>query len=174
MSGIAVHKRTDWTNGHKAPSVSPANPQKLGAGADMFVHHTAGFSIGIETIQLQIATMRAIWQYHVEHNGWDDIGYNFVVCPPHGKLSRAHIWPARGWDHIPAAQQGYNTGNWAVSVIGNYDKEKVDPDVLLAIEYLMKQAKKKGIGIHVKGHRDVNPTTCPGSKLYAQLKTLKV
>lgn len=173
-SGYVYHERKEWADNHPAPDVSPASSLKLTSSASMFIHHTAGLSIGIDSIPEQIATMRGIWHHHVNVNGWSDIGYNFVVCPPHGKLTRAHIWVARGWDKIPAAQEDYNTGNWAIAVIGNYDRERPDPDVLLAIEAMMRRAKKRGAGYRVRGHRDVNQTSCPGDKLYAKLKTLAI
>jgi hypothetical protein len=172
MSTVVFHQRNAWTDGYPAPTLPQGTTQHLDLDALMFVHHSAGFSLGIRTVAEQISVVRMFWHYHVHVHGWADIGYSFVVFPPHGKLTRAHVYVGRGWGKIPAAQQGYNSGNWAACVVGNYEVEPVHPRVLDGLRLLRQRAAAQGFGNAVRGHRDVNPTSCPGARLYAKLGEL--
>lgn len=139
----------------------------------MYVHHSAGLSLSIDTIGEQRNVMRAFWHLHVKEFGWDDVAYSFVVFPPHGRLTRAHIWVGRNFDRVPASQAGCNAGNWSACVHGNYERERPNPDVLEALRYLRRRARRRGYGAVVRGHRDcAGDTVCPGRHLYAALKRL--
>ena len=57
-------------------AAAPPTPSRL---AFAVVHHTAG---GVPTTPAKSAAMvRGIEVYHVRSNGWNDIGYNFLVDP---------------------------------------------------------------------------------------------
>ena len=53
------------------------NDQKYAPITKLFVHHTVTSPDGPDPDPA--ATVRAIYAYHVQGNGWDDIGYNFLV-----------------------------------------------------------------------------------------------
>ena len=53
------------------------NQQKYAPITKLFVHHTVTSPDGADPDPA--ATVRAIYAYHVQGNGWDDIGYNFLV-----------------------------------------------------------------------------------------------
>ena len=85
------------------------------------VHHTAG-SNSYRPSQSP-AIVRAIEIYHVLGNGWNDIGYNFLVDKygqifegRYGGMTRAVIG---------AHAMGFNVGSVGVSVIGNYSAATV-------------------------------------------------
>jgi hypothetical protein len=100
---------------------------------------------------------------HMDSNGWNDIGYSFLVCP-HG-----FVFEGRGLNKLPAANgAGLNSGHYAVcGLVGN--SGLVDPsDAMLngirdAIEYCRAEGSA---GNEIKGHRDGYSTDCPGPKLY--------
>jgi hypothetical protein len=114
-----------------------------------------------------VATVKSIQKFHMDGNGWIDIGYTMVACP-HRK-----VFIGRGPGHLPAANgSGLNSGHYAVlGLVGNAGL--VEPTdgilhaILDAIEYLR---SKGGAGKEIKGHRDGYPTDCPGDPLYSWIR----
>src|SRR6185369_8022061 len=84
------------------------------------VHHTAG-SNSYSAAQSP-AIVRAIELYHVKANGWNDIGYNFLV----DKYGQVFEGRYGGMERavIGAHAEGFNTGSVGVAVIGNYSSTK--------------------------------------------------
>ncbi len=59
---------TGWSKGTDTPTYYPVQA--------LTVHHTAGSN---DPAQDYAATVRAIFSYHVQTNGWSDIGYQYLV-----------------------------------------------------------------------------------------------
>ena len=156
------------------------------------VHHTAGTNS--YTRAESAAIVRGIQLYHVRGNGWDDIGYNFLV-DRYGQVFEGRFG---GVDKnvIGAHAEGFNTGSVGVALLGNYgstgmtaaarsalvrllawrlDVAHVDP--LSAFTWPSGGNPRFPTGVPVflrpvSGHRDVGFTSCPGSVVYAQLNLL--
>jgi hypothetical protein len=149
-----------------------------------FVHHTAGTND--YTAADVPAIIRGIYAYHVQTNGWRDVGYNFFI----DKFGR--IWEGRnGGVAMPvegAHTSGYNTDSFAASALGNF--ETVDPTPELIQAYGALYAWKlslHGVGAGatnvaisgttfshaIKGHRDAGQTLCPGQNLYAEIPRIR-
>ena len=156
------------------------------------VHHTAGSNS--YTASQSAAIVRGIEVYHVKGNGWNDIGYNFLV----DKYGQVFEGRYGGVDKnvIGAHAEGFNTGSVGVALIGTYqsaaptaaektalvnllawrlDLAHVDP--LSTLTYTSGGNARFHAGTPVflravSGHRDTGFTTCPGSVLYAQLGAL--
>ncbi|YCK39344.1 N-acetylmuramoyl-L-alanine amidase [Actinomadura sp. ATCC 39365] len=114
-----------------------------------------------------VSLVRSIQGYHMDGNGWIDIGYSFVACP-HRK-----VFEGRGLHHLPAANgPGLNAGHYAVlGLVGNAGLVQ-PPDAMLeavldAVQYVRDRG---GAGKEIKGHRDGYSTDCPGDPLYAWIK----
>jgi hypothetical protein len=146
----------------------PGGDRQRPTGPVLFVHYSASAGLELDTGKKQRAALRSIRDYHTGVNGWSDIGYNFVVCQPAGKLHRARIYRGRGARRVPAAQLGHNTGNLAVCVIAAAG-EPIATDTVLAVASLARRVRASA----VKGHRDVNDTSCPGDGLYDALPTIR-
>src|SRR5207237_206042 len=153
------------------------------------VHHTAG-SNSYRPSQ-SAAIVRAIEIYHVKGNGWNDIGYNFLV-DKYGQIFEGRYG---GVDQnvVGAHSQGFNTGSVGVAVIGTYDETGISAaarralvhllawrldvahlDPLSTLNFLSGGNSRFPAGIPVflraiSGHRDTYFTDCPGNVLYAQL-----
>jgi N-acetylmuramoyl-L-alanine amidase/FlgD Ig-like domain len=156
------------------------------------VHHTAGAQPSSRA--QSAAIVRGIHVYHVQGNGWDDIGYNFLVD------RFGQIFEGRGGgirrNVVGAHAQGFNTGSVGVSVLGTFsstslprgarralvrllswrlDVGHVDPTSRLTWisggNPLYPEGRKVRLRA-VSGHRDTGPTTCPGGALYARLPGL--
>ncbi len=150
------------------------------------VHHTAGKSP--LTPEESAAIVRGIQAYHVEGNGWNDIGYNFLVD------AFGQVFEGRrgGIDRnvIGAHALGFNTGSVGVAVLGNFERELPTPEAQAALAQLLSWRLDVG---HVdplalvsaastagevrtlravSGHRDVGNTACPGENLYPLLDGL--
>ena len=156
------------------------------------VHHTAGTNS--YTPAQSAAIVRGIEVYHVKGNGWNDIGYNFLV----DKYGQVFEGRYGGVDKnvIGAHAEGFNTGSVGVALIGTYqtaapttaektaltnllawrlDIAHVDP--LSTLTYTSGGNARFPAGTPVflravSGHRDTGFTTCPGAVLYGQLGAL--
>jgi hypothetical protein len=167
------------------PSLAPADRLAV-------VHHTAGTNS--YTAAQAAAIVRGIEVYHVQGNGWNDIGYNFLVD------RFGTVYEGRGGgiekNVIGAHSEGFNTGTVGVALIGNYssatppkaqqdalvtvlawrlDVAHVDP--LSTVAYTsggnLKFRSGKNITLRaVSGHRDTGPSECPGNGTYVLLPGL--
>lgn len=102
--------------------------------------------------------------FHVNTNGWRDIGYSFAVCP-HG-----YVLEGRGWGREQAAQPGGNR-TWTSVTFMSGPSEKPTQAQLQAFGELRSHLKAKGLRDGLKGHRDFYATDCPGDILYAMVKS---
>ena len=156
------------------------------------VHHTAGASP--RTPGESAAIVRGIMNYHVLANGWDDIGYNFLV----DRFGQVFEGRYGGIERnvIGAHAQGFNTGSVGIAVIGTYggaapapaandalakliawrlDVAHVDP---LSRNQTISNGNprfRKGLPVllrAVSGHRDTGFTSCPGAGLYGHLGSI--
>jgi hypothetical protein len=156
------------------------------------VHHTAGSNS--YTRAQAAAIVRGIQRYHVLANGWDDIGYNFLV-DKYGQIFEGRYG---GVDRnvVGAHAQGFNSGSSGVALIGNYERAAVSPAARTALTRLIawrldvahvdplstfswrstgnpRFPAGRSITLRtISGHRDTGYTTCPGSQLYGALPAL--
>lgn len=153
------------------------------------VHHTAGKNAYSRTEAAAI--VRGIQLYHVQANGWNDIGYNFLV----DRFGTVYEGRYGGIDAnvVGAHAQGFNTGSTGVALIGSFgtatapsaaesalerllawrlDLAHVDPDATLTVASGGSPRFAAGVPVllrTVSGHRDTGYTACPGDALYARL-----
>jgi N-acetylmuramoyl-L-alanine amidase len=74
----------------------------------------------------------------MDTNGWDDIGYNFLV----GEDGNAY--EGRGWDNVGAHVKGFNTDSLGIAVIGNFNGRKPAHRALTAVKNLIACGVTKG------------------------------
>jgi N-acetylmuramoyl-L-alanine amidase len=156
------------------------------------VHHTAGSNS--YTAAQSAAIVRGIEAYHVKGNGWNDIGYNFLV-DRYGQVFEGRYGGAEK-NVIGAHAEGFNTGSVGVALLGTYasaappaaartalanllawrlDVAHVDPVATLTWTSGGNARFPMGTPVvlrAVSGHRDTGFTTCPGGTLYAQLAAI--
>jgi hypothetical protein len=185
----AIVPRFAWGADERIRRKAPEYAASLRAA---IVHHTAG-SNGYGPAQ-SAAIVRAIQRYHVLGNGWNDIGYNFLV-DKYGQIFEGRYG---GVDRnvIGAHAEGFNDGSTGIAVLGTYgssgisaaarqavgrliawrlDVAHVDP--LSTVTFLSngnpRFPKSAPVFLRaVSGHRDTGFTSCPGDGLYAQLPAL--
>ncbi|MCB9507576.1 MAG: peptidoglycan recognition protein [Myxococcales bacterium] len=132
------------------------------------VHHTDTPTADTVTPEQRV---RGIQAYHIDSNGWCDIGYHFLVAQD-GRVFQGRATELRTGAHTGGA----NTDNIGVSFIGQYNDA---PPAAVMFEggaaILRWLADTYAIALdaaHVFGHRDFGETDCPGDALYARLMTL--
>ncbi|HEX3686636.1 MAG TPA: N-acetylmuramoyl-L-alanine amidase [Gaiellaceae bacterium] len=182
--------RADW---HADESIRRAGPYYADGVHLAIVHHTAG-SNSYSKAQ-SAAIVRAIELYHVQGNGWNDIGYNFLI-DKYGQIFEGRYGGITR-PVVGAHAQGFNTGSIGISVIGDYSSTSISPAARAAlvsviawrldlahVDPLSKVVRVSsgnprypaGTALTlnaISAHRDVYPTSCPGASLYAQLPSLR-
>ncbi len=138
------------------------------------------------------AIVRSYWDYHVNYNGWSDIGYNYLV-DKYGNLFQGRHNLNMPYDDVRGAHAGAsNDYSIGVNFLGNSDAVETaptTPQLQKCSEFLawwfdykgfdptssasiLNQAGPTWVTLpRICGHKDVNPggTTCPGTTLYALL-----
>ncbi|WP_171991029.1 N-acetylmuramoyl-L-alanine amidase [Streptomyces sp. JHA26] len=221
----AVTPADDGTTTSPAPTGSPSAPSsttpkppltsRAGWGADeslspdpseynadvkaVFVHHTDGAND--YSCADSASIVRGIYAYHTQVNGWNDIGYNFLVdkCGTvfEGRKGGADL-PVLG-----AHTYGWNREAAGIAVLGEYASAPAsnaalasvarvaawklgqygaDPAGTVQLSAGASQKNYFGTGFvtgtkytfnRISGHRDGYNTQCPGNSLYAQLPTIR-
>ena len=151
-----------------------------------FVHHTV--NANTYTRAQAPALVRGIYYYHSQVNGWNDIGYNFLIDRfgtiyegRYGGVTKA----VRG-----AQVLGFNSWSTGVALIGTFETVAPSPAAVTSLERLLSwkldlshldplgtarvrcsttEMYKAGQWVTVPvilGHRQVNYTECPGNVLF--------
>ena len=153
------------------------------------VHHTAGRN---DYSRAEAAAIvKGIQLFHVQGNGWNDIGYNFLV----DRFGTIYEGRFGGIDRnvVGAHALGFNTGSVGIALLGTYGDAKpsaaaqdaiarliawrldlahVDPTSFLTFISGGSERYANGIPVllsAVSGHRDTGFTECPGNALYSRL-----
>ena len=98
-----------------------------------FVHHTAGSNS--YTRAQSAAIVRGIELYHVKGNGWNDIGYNFLV-DKYGQMFEGR-YGGMTRPVVGAHSMGFNSGSFGVAVIGDYGSTSITPAARAALVSLL-------------------------------------
>ncbi|XP_022660135.1 peptidoglycan recognition protein 1-like isoform X2 [Varroa jacobsoni] len=132
---------------------------------NVIIHHSQGPSCVTEHTCKSI--VRTTQLQHVQTKGWDDIGYNFLVS------ENGQVFEGRGWGVEAAAAMGLSTRALHVALIGTFNHRAPAEGALKTVAKLIECGVELG-KVHpdykISGHRDVEPTACPGQKLYDQVR----
>ncbi|MFD8753451.1 peptidoglycan recognition protein [Kitasatospora sp. NPDC059577] len=160
----------------------------------VFVHHTdttTDYACG-DAPQM----IRAIYQYHVQSNGWRDIGYNFLV----DRCGTIYEGRAGGVAQpvLGAHTLGFNTDSAGVAALGTFTTDGPPQDLVDGVSKIAawklgltgqdaaghtnltsgssQSRYPKGTVVSfdtVSGHRDAFATECPGDGLYDRLGDIR-
>jgi hypothetical protein len=181
--------RLSWGADEKIRRGPPAYASEVDLA---IVHHTAGRNDYSRSEAAAI--VKGIQLFHVQGNGWNDIGYNFLV----DRFGTIYEGRYGGIDRnvIGAHALGFNTGSVGIALLGTYGSTKPSQAALDAIAKLIAWrldlahvdptsfvnvisggSEKYAPGIPVllnavSGHRDTGLTECPGNALYARLNAI--
>ncbi len=187
----AIVPREAWGAAQCKPRDAPTPGQVQMA----FVHHTVGTNA--YTPEQSAALVLGICRYHRNANGWDDLGYNFLV----DRFGTIFEGRAGGIDQavVGAQAQGFNGVSTGVANLGTHSTVPQSEAALASIARLLAwKLPLHGVPVtgtvtvksaggetnrhpagravtfeRISGHRDGNATSCPGDALYAQLPRLR-
>jgi N-acetylmuramoyl-L-alanine amidase len=176
-------------------AITPRSAPDYGDVQVAFVHHTV--SANDYAPEDSAGIVLAMAKYHRDTNGWNDLGYNFVV----DRYGQVFEGRAGGVDQavIGAQAQGYNAHSTGIANIGTFtDAGQTDAALdamarLIAWKLPLHGAPVAGQVVltsgggdlnrytsgtpvtlqRISGHRDGDATACPGNALYAQLPDLR-
>ena len=184
-----IVSRTAW---NADEFIRRAKPRYASALRFALVHHTAG-SNRYSPAQ-SAAIVRGIEVYHVRANGWNDIGYNFLV-DRYGQVFEGRFGGVER-NVIGAHAEGFNTGSVGVALIGTYSSSQMTPAQRTALVALLawrldvahvdpagrlvqrsagNPRFRAGTQVSlrvVSGHRDTGYTSCPGSAVFGVLSAI--
>ncbi|WP_168210440.1 N-acetylmuramoyl-L-alanine amidase [Persicimonas caeni] len=130
------------------------------------IHHTVTSNNDTNPMR----TVKQVQNYHMDSNGWADIGYHYLVD------QQGRIYQGNPVDRRGAHVGGHNTGNIGISFLGNYQSLQPTEEQLASAGQLIRHLSDRyGISpsaSNVKGHRDQGSTACPGNHLYAQIERI--
>ncbi|HWT22624.1 MAG TPA: N-acetylmuramoyl-L-alanine amidase, partial [Solirubrobacteraceae bacterium] len=183
--------RTEWGGDTVPPRSSPSYGQVLLA----FVHHTVTANAYLP--EQSAGIVLAIARYHRNTNGWNDIGYNFLV-DQYGQVFEGR---AGGVEEavVGAQAQGWNSVSTGVACLGDFSAIAQSEAAMEALAQLLGwKLSLHGVPVEgqitatslggssnryrsgtpvvferISGHRDGNVTSCPGAVLYSQLPDLR-
>ncbi|MGI8907688.1 MAG: N-acetylmuramoyl-L-alanine amidase [Candidatus Sumerlaeaceae bacterium] len=167
--------RAEWVARAPSCSISQCSPWE-----HVTIHHTAASS------DYQVvdhtgcsARVRDHQNYHMDVNGWCDIGYNFLVCK-HGGIFEGREGSISSYPR--GAHDGINCPGLGVCCMGYFHPTVNDvptPEMLNSTSNLIAWQWDKngrqpfGTGNYggpveniIGGHRDVSATACPGDGFY--------
>lgn len=117
----------------------------------IILHHAAGYG-----------SVEDIHRFHLG-KGWNGIAYNFYV-----RLDGS-VWRGKGWKNTGGHTGGcdkngipWNEQSIGICAEGNFETNSMPQEQENAIVELLAMALARYPGVEVVGHRDVNPTACPG------------
>ena len=144
----------------------------------LIVHHGASPNVASNWASV----VASYFDYHVNTNGWSDIGYNYLVAPD-GTL---FVGRGGGDNVLGAHYCNKNSHTMGVCMIGTYnDVLPTDTALQTLVKILAWKAKKETIhpngaallgGIivsNIDGHRSGCATDCPGNMVWSYLPQLR-
>ena len=179
-------------------SLRTCDPSYVSSIKGSVVHHTVNSNTYSEDDVPRL--LRGIYAYHVNGNGWCDVGYNFFV-DRFGRLFEGR-YGGMSKNVVGAQAKGFNAQTVGVSSLGNHDPGSTgaiapssavltsvakliawkgslngwDPRTSATYTSAGNSMWPAGTVItkpRVSGHRDFNDTDCPGDYMYDRLSTIR-
>lgn len=179
----------DLSPSEREPGYTPAQIDISHAA----VHHTVTSNSPPDPPQV----VRQIWDWHVNDNGWLDIGYNFLI-DHEGNIYQGRYNPWLETTDVRGAHAGNaNSKSVGIALLGQFEPganpqvgnpESVALDALIKLiswRFTQKNIDPMAeVSIPVNpsgnrilptilGHRDVSATACPGANLYTLLPEIR-
>ncbi len=150
-------------------------PEKM---QKIIIHHTGT----VKDLDNPVKAIRDIYYYHTIGKGWGDIGYNYIID------QNGNVYEGRyGGEGVVGAHAGPgNKGSIGIAVLGNYNDDKLNKNVLSALELLISEKTKlhgldpmgesyfRGDKLpNIIGHNSVMSTSCPGKNIVKYMPIIK-
>jgi len=170
----------------RAPQCSISQMAKLTRAV---IHHTASSSDYNTSGEVESRSkLRGVQNYHMDVNGWCDIGYHFLV-DKHGNIFSGRKGSAVDGERPQGAHDGCNDNSMGFTALGYYHAPYNNAATTALLNGLEKAVawrmpggwnpKDKdlndpycgvSLGDAILGHRQVKATACPGDILWNKIK----
>jgi hypothetical protein len=170
-----AQRRPDWCPAGNCPPNPNPSPTQV---THLIVHHSATTNAASNWA----AVVRSFWDFHVNTNGWADIGYNWLIDP------NGVLYEGRGDNVLGAHFCGTNGQTMGVCVIGDFTTATPTAAALDMLDQLLAWKacgiaanplstmfhSGSGLTLHrISGHRDGCSTQCPGNAFYPMLPAVR-
>ncbi|CAD7003635.1 peptidoglycan-recognition protein LF [Ceratitis capitata] len=128
----------------------------------VIIGHTA--TNGCENKTQCDGRVQSLQAFHIYSNGWNDIGYNFLVG------GDGLVYEGRGWYNMGAYTKDYNRDSISIAFIGTFNMELPSENDLIAAQLLIDEGLRLGAlskDYRLYGARQLSPTESPGKALYS-------
>jgi N-acetylmuramoyl-L-alanine amidase/Secretion system C-terminal sorting domain len=170
-----------WRQGLTPPKEAPLESKIR----QIIVHHSAGSNTATNYVDV----VRNIYVYHTQSNGWNDIGYNFLIAQD-GTVFEGRDGQGKyeGDNVVGAHFCAKNTGTMGICLLGDYMTAQPTEKSLEALEKLIAWKMKKDnldpsgksnnvtsgeLLNNISGHQDGCATDCPGDNVYAKMGEIR-
>jgi hypothetical protein len=182
-------QRSGWCGSYTACLTPTYTPSYITTPTHTVIHHGAS----PDTYTDGYAVVRSYWNYHVNTLAWSDIGYNYLF-DKNGNMFVGRHNPNFPASDVRGAHAGSsNSNSIGLSFLGNADIAGNVPQATLNLATnfiawwynlrglnpttsanIINQAGTITINLsRICGHKDLNPTACPGVLLYNYLPTFR-
>ncbi|WP_116037873.1 N-acetylmuramoyl-L-alanine amidase [Rhodohalobacter sp. SW132] len=188
-----ITSRAGWWGNLPAGELEPEYTPRQISISHAAVHHTVTANRPPNSAQV----VRQIWDWHVNDNGWIDIGYNFLI-DHNGRIFQGRYNPWLQSTDVQGAHAGNaNSSSVGIALMGQFEpgaNPQVGDPESLALDALVRLVSWRfdqngidplGSGVipvnpsgvqnvpTIFGHRDVSGTACPGENLHALLPDIR-
>ena len=164
-ANLKLLPRSIWATA--GPDTRDINPMK---GVNRITVHHEGWKVVRFTDQASTAArIEQIRRIHTRDRRWADIGYHFIVD------RSGQLWQGRDLRYQGAHVRNNNEHNIGVLVLGNFDKQSpTQAQTGRLVDTLRKlQTAYRVPTRRIYTHQEINPTSCPGRALQAQMTPIR-
>jgi hypothetical protein len=189
----SIIRRDQWWGNLPENELEPDYTPEYISISHALVHHTVTSNEPPDPGQV----LRNIWDWHVNENGWNDIGYNFLIDHI-GNIYQGRFNPSLMETDVRGAHTSRANGrSVGIALIGQFEpgaspasgnpqtaaldalteliawrfsQNNIDP---LGVSPIPVNPDGSSILPHISAHRDVSATACPGEHLYTQLPDIR-
>jgi N-acetylmuramoyl-L-alanine amidase/Secretion system C-terminal sorting domain len=171
-----------WRSGLTPPKELPVKTTTK----HVIVHHAAGSNTNTNYTDV----VRNIYTFHTQTNGWNDVGYNFLIAQDGTIYEGRDGQNIMDGDNVLGAHFcSQNSGTMGICLLGDYmtaqpnEKSleslakliawKMKKESIMPLEKSIHAASGKNLN-NLSAHRDGSCSTdCPGDNLYAKLEQIR-
>ncbi|KAF4519047.1 hypothetical protein B566_EDAN001633 [Ephemera danica] len=159
-----IKARSTW--GAKNPK-KPLSPLTQNPAPYVIIHHSDSPPCTTsQQCQARVLSIQA--DHQTSARGFDDIGYTFLIG------GDGNVYEGRGWGKSGAHAPNYNSKSVGICVIGDFMATNPPNNMLQLVKDLIACGVDSGkirSNYKLLGHRQVRATSCPGDKLFNEIKT---
>jgi peptidoglycan recognition protein len=157
-----IRTRAQWGSRSTNPAWLSTQPPNA-----FVVHHT--FGARCSSVSACDSQMRGIQNFHMNTNGWADIGYTFCIG------DTAQIYEGRGWNRAGAHAPGFNARSIGFCFMGDFTSVLPPAAALSTAQAFVICARDWGrltTTYRLLGHRQdpQSSTACPGNALFSNIQ----